>query len=56
MKKLTLQLDDLRVESFTTQQADAGRGTVQANEWFDAENGVETKAINTCWCTERTCP
>ena len=56
MKKLKLVLDNLRVESFATQQAEAGRGTVQAHEWFGTTTCVETKAVNTCWCTERTCP
>jgi hypothetical protein len=56
MGKLKLQLDGLRVESFSTEPADAGRGTVQAHEWFGTTTCVETKAINTCWCTERTCP
>lgn len=33
MKKLTLSLDNLQVESFSTAAGEAGRGTVQANGW-----------------------
>ena len=32
MKKLSLNLDDLQVESFTTRATDRPRGTVNANE------------------------
>lgn len=31
MKKLTLKLDDLRVDTFTTAGAPAGRGTVEGH-------------------------
>lgn len=57
MKKLTLELGDLHVESFPTQQKDDdGRGTVQAHEWVLTPKCVQTAAADTCWCTERTCP
>ncbi len=57
MKKVTLNLDVLRVESFATQPADAeARGTVQANEWMLTPKCVMTAAADTCWCTESNCP
>jgi len=57
MKKVTLNLDVLRVESFATQPAGAGaRGTVQANEFVLTPWCVQTQAADSCWCTERSCP
>jgi hypothetical protein len=43
MNKLTLNLDELRVDSFSTERTEAYRGTVAANR---ATNGT-----NTCFCT-----
>jgi|GEM_PF-3261366 hypothetical protein len=37
MRKLSLKLDDLSVESFETVRALIGAGTVQAYETFDSE-------------------
>lgn len=40
MKKLGLKLDDLSVESFETHAPAARRGTVLANAYIDAEQGI----------------
>lgn len=58
MKKLTMSIDDLRVESFPTLHADADtdRGTVWANEWVLTPKCVVTGGVDSCWCTERNCP
>ena len=52
MKKLTLDLDALQVESFATQDADARRGTVRAHD-----DTVETEncTIDQYTCFLRTC-
>ncbi|HEX8693970.1 MAG TPA: hypothetical protein VF746_16220 [Longimicrobium sp.] len=52
MKKLALDLDALRVESFATEAAPAGRGTVRGHDSIETEN-CTTKT--TC-ITERFCP
>ena len=48
--KLSLRMDDLRIETFqTTDQAQAeGRGTVRANQ-EDGIFGPNTQDNNTCW-------
>jgi hypothetical protein len=51
MKKLALNLDALRVESFATQPAAAGRGTVHGNDdTVETENCTleATCLIQTC--------
>jgi len=40
MRKLTLKLDELAVDSFDTAGANSGRGTVQGND-----------TVQTEWCT-----
>jgi len=51
MKKLALDLDALQVESFTTQSAQAGRGTVHGND-----DTVETEhCTREATCLIRTC-
>ena len=45
MKKLALELDALRVESFATHEVDARRGTVRGHD-----DTVETE-----WCSIETC-
>lgn len=54
MKKLTLNLDALAVATFETQPAREERGTVQ--EWVLTPRCVVTGGVDSCWCTERTCP
>jgi hypothetical protein len=49
MRKLSLELDALTVDSFATDAAPAARGTVQANEAL-----VDT-GVYSCWATCR-CP
>lgn len=44
MKKLSMKVDDLRIESFQTELPVAGRGTVDA-----AEVSI------TCYCTRQVC-
>ncbi len=46
MKKLSLKLEDLRIDSFTTDAADGERGTVQ---------GAQISAAGTCFCTRHQC-
>lgn len=55
MKKLTLQVDDLRVESFETVRTEAPRGTVRGNAptWYCSEQidctydyGCETENVS----------
>ena len=54
MKKLSLSLDDLTVESFDTHVIEARPGTVRANE----ERTVVTAACDTCYvsCDGSACP
>ena len=57
MKKLTLDMDTLRVESFTTQDAASGRGTVRGyDDTMETEHctRVQTCLITTC-VTLKTC-
>jgi hypothetical protein len=51
MKKLKLQMEDLAVESFTTDGASPMRGTVEAHNTF---RGNTCGAVNTCG--PQTCP
>ncbi|MBB4638815.1 hypothetical protein [Longimicrobium terrae] len=44
MKKLSMKVDDLRIESFQTELPIAGRGTLDA-----AEVSI------TCYCTRQVC-
>jgi hypothetical protein len=63
-KKLSLRLDDLRIDSFDTTDAAAAspRGTVRANqEEHDLPQGPPTNATcwNTCGCwtwADASCP
>jgi hypothetical protein len=52
MKKLTLNVESLRVESFATQEVDARRGTVRGHD-----DTVETEncTIDQSTCILRTC-
>lgn len=61
MKKLVLKLDDLRVDTFTTAGAPAGRGTVaahygtthtQAGETCDVTCGDQDTCFVSCRVTE----
>jgi hypothetical protein len=56
MKKLVLNVDALRVESFATDEARDVGGTVQGHEDVLTPLCVQTQAADTCWCTERHCP
>lgn len=53
MKKVRLVVDDLQVQSFTTDQETRGHGTVQAHDApTDAvECPTADPAFNTCWGT-----
>jgi len=53
VKKLSLKIEDLRIESFATDTADGERGTVQ---------GAQVSAVDTCFgqatciiCTRHQC-
>jgi hypothetical protein len=57
MKKLKLEMDALRVDSFEPAESAAGKGTVQGREWTVAPQagcggGDNTSRINACFCTE----
>jgi hypothetical protein len=54
MKKLKLNVDALEVTSFEAVQAPAEQGTVDG--YVLTPKCVVTRAIDSCWCTERTCP
>lgn len=64
--KLSLRLDALRIDSFTTEAATAGpRGTVRANQElpevgaYATRPGAATCAYNTCSCWtwyDASCP
>ena len=56
MKKLTLDADALRVESFATQDVDARRGTVRGHDdTVETENcSINTCPLGTC-LTLKTC-
>lgn len=56
MKKLRLEVDALRVESFAIDEAQAEGGTVQGHALVLTPFCVLTLAADTCWCTERNCP
>jgi len=46
MKKLTLEFDELRVESFSTEGADDARGTVEGHIYYGS--GVGCTAFYSC--------
>jgi hypothetical protein len=46
MKKLNLNVEDLRIDSFATDAADGERGTV---------HGAQITAAVSCFCTRREC-
>jgi hypothetical protein len=54
MKKLTLDVEELSVESFPTAAPQADRGTVEAH--VITPKCVVTGGVDSCWCTERSCP
>ena len=55
MKKLTLDLDSLAVDSFEALPlVTQARGTVEGHVL--TPRCVVTGGVNSCWCTERTCP
>ena len=57
MNKLKLDLDALDVESFATLALEADdRGTVHGQEFVLTPRCVVTSGINSCWCTEQSCP
>jgi hypothetical protein len=57
VNKLKLDLDALAVESFATLAVEAdGGGTVQGQEFVLTPKCVVTSGINSCWCTEQSCP
>lgn len=57
MKKLMLDVDTLRVESFTTQDVDARRGTVRGHDdTMETENcTLENTCLITTCLTLKTC-
>lgn len=46
MKKLSLNVEDLRIDSFATDTESTERGTVQ---------GAQISAAGTCFCTRHQC-
>lgn len=46
MKKLSLKIEDLRIDSFATHTADGEHGTV---------HGAQLSAAGTCFCTRHQC-
>jgi hypothetical protein len=56
MKKLALEMEALRVESFTTQDVDARRGTVRGHDdTMETEHcSIDTCLLGTC-LTLKTC-
>jgi hypothetical protein len=60
MKKLSLNMDELRVESFSTDLAQAERGTVEANSLptyplCSGYSGCRTYRCETATCTLDVC-
>ena len=55
MKKLKLEIDTLRVESFATDAAQGARGTVRGNEVAGALQPATTPTIQTDPSYEQTC-
>ena len=58
MKKLKLKMDELRVETFSTGEAHAGRGTVQGHYGTTHTEAGDTCTDYTCagdTCGEYTC-
>ena len=56
MRKLMLNADDLKVDSFDVAEGETQRGTVQANE--DSPHCTITVACDTCYvsCNFTACP
>jgi hypothetical protein len=53
MKKLSLDAESLRVESFSTAGEPTERGTVNAREWSRGVDTCYCTSVNIgCWCTE----
>lgn len=53
MKKLVLELDDLRVESFSTAEADSAKGTVNGHIIIGSGGGCSV--FNSCEATACGC-
>ena len=57
MNKLRLDLDALDVQSFATLAPADERGTVFGQEMMVlTPKCVVTSGVNSCWCTEQSCP
>ncbi len=56
MKKLTLKLDDLRVETFTTASEQSARGTVQGHYGTAHTQPVQQSCGDSCEMTCGTIP
>ncbi|HYH83455.1 MAG TPA: hypothetical protein VEX86_26910 [Longimicrobium sp.] len=57
MNKVSLNIDDLHVDSFATARQPAERGTVNAREVSQGAETCHCTSVNIgCWCSERvTC-
>ncbi|HVG45724.1 MAG TPA: hypothetical protein VM890_13380 [Longimicrobium sp.] len=55
MKKLTLELNDLRVESFAVQTMDEVRGTVAGQNEPAYTRSCDGSCVNTCNSCVNTC-
>lgn len=55
MKKLALELDELQVESFSTQEADEARGTVAGRNEPPYTESCGGTCVNTCVSCVNTC-
>jgi hypothetical protein len=57
MKKLHLDIDTLRVESFTTQVQPRGTGTVRGHFYEETNGGscFSNLCFPTDWCDSRNC-
>lgn len=51
MRKLTLRLDDLAVEGFSTEPAPRARGTVRGEQCSCGGTCYDESCANTCWFT-----
>lgn len=54
LKKLKLDVEAVSVVSFPTAPTHEARGTVDGHVL--TPKCVVTGGINSCWCTERSCP
>jgi hypothetical protein len=54
MKKLKLDVEELSVVSFPTAPAREVRGTVDGH--VITPKCVVTSGVDSCWCTEMSCP